>query len=256
MSKPVGELPSRVWGRVLAVIAVALVSTVSPSLDAGASGGNGLNGKSATQVWDQAVAAAKAEGSVHFVVKPYFCCGSTNLFGTSGVLETDAGKSEGKQSISGGTYGHVTILVVPGKAYVQPDAHWASMIMTISSAYAGKWLAFSPNTPGYSSTINGVTLSSLLSSEKPAGRLTVRPKTTIDGKKVIGLSGGLIRSNWPTDVRGSAVVYISAVAPYLPVETVYGVSENGVKTTVTGTFSKWGEPISVTAPASSIPYIA
>lgn len=69
-------------------------------------------------------------------------------------------------------------------------------------------------------------------------------------------AGGLIRSDWPTDVRGSAVVYISAVAPALPVETVYHVMENGVKTTVTGTFSKWGEPISVAAPTSSIPFIA
>jgi hypothetical protein len=86
--------------------------------------------------------------------------------------------------------------------------------------------------------------------------LTVRPKTTIKGRKVIGLSGALIPADWPTDVKGSAVVYISAVAPYLPVETVYHVTENGRKTTVTGTFSKWGEPISVTAPAGSVPYAA
>ncbi len=256
MPRPVGTAIGRAHVRMIGVIAIAMVSMVSFSLHAGASHSSGLEGKSAKQVWALAAAAANAEGSVHLVVKPFFCCGDTNVFGTSGVLVTDAGQSEGMQSISsGGIYGHGTILVVPGMAYVQGDAHWTSMIMTLPSSYAGKWLAMSPSTPNYSSTVNGVTLSTLLSSEKPAGRLAVRPETAINGKKLIGLSGGIIPADWPADVKGSAVIYISAVAPYLPVEAVYHITENGRKTIATATFSKWGEPISVTAPASSVPLV-
>ena len=244
-----------VWVRRIAVIAIASVSVASFSLAAGASSGSGLQGKSAEQVWALAVAAAESKGSVHMVEKPFLCCGATNVFGKNGELVTDDGQSEGSQTVSsGGMYGQAMFLVVPGTAYMQGDTSWTTLIWSWPSFYAGKWIAIPSSNSNYQSALYGVTLGTLLSAEKPTGHLTLTPKTTIRGKKMVGVSGGMVTTDWPSDVKGSVVVYVSAVAPYLPVESVFHVTENGHKTTVSDTFSNWGEPISVTAPASSVPY--
>lgn len=258
MLASIDESKLRVWGRLSAIIVLALFSVVSLNQVVDASSLRGLQGKSAKQVWALAVAAAEAKGAVHVVVKPEICCEdtNTNVFATSGTLVADIGLSEGEQSYSSGDmYGNAMVLVFPGMAYMQGDTSWTTLYWSWPSYYAGKWLAFSPSTSSYQDVISAGTLGALLSSVHPTGRLTLTPKTTIEHKKVVGVSGGLntTHSHWPPDVKGSAVVYVSAVAPYLPVEVVYHVTENGRKRIATGTFSEWGEPISLTAPANSVP---
>ncbi len=211
---------------------------------------NGLSGKSAAEVLATSIGAARAQGSVHLA--------AVESNGASAIGSYDISATVGAQTVSGGAQGNATLLVMPGMAYLKGDAAFLhnSLGLGVSAAgkYAGQWISFKPGDPGYAQVVSGDTLSSALSEASPTGTLGLTPSLTVDGQQVVGVTGGLPTDATRSGAVGSVTLYVSTAAPYLPVEVVTNGTLAGQRGTSTVTFSHWGEPVSVTAPAGATPF--
>ena len=225
------------------VLAAVLVFTLGSS-----SGANAFAGKSGSQVLAVTMAAAKRQGSVHLAEsdKP------------TGSGTYDVGSNSGRQTIADGSEGNATLLVLPGIAYLNGDAAFleneVGLSVSNASLYAERWISFVPSDTSYDyqQLVSGDTLSSALSESTPSGRLTLTSERTVDGQRVVGVSGGLGPLS-EGGAKGSEVLYVSTVAPYLPVELVVSATYEGNSGSSTLTFSDWDEPISVAAPSDVTP---
>jgi hypothetical protein len=236
-TKLVGLLAAVVWAAVLAVILLLVFGSSDTA--------SGLSGKAASQVLAVTLAAARSEGSVHVAA--------------TGPSETyDIGLNEGTQTISGGTEGNATLVVVPDRAYVKGDAAFLEndlgLSSSVASLYAGKWISFDPTDPDYQAVIDGDTVGSTLSESTPQGQLTLSSARTFEGQNVVEVSGGLGEALTKQGVTGSDVLYVSTSAPYLPVAFIQSTSLNGQSNTLKLTFSSWGEKVSVRAPTGATPF--
>lgn len=241
--------PKRRLVAALAVVgaAVILASVLVFTLGSG-SGTNGLAGRSAAQVLAMTTAASKRQGSVHM----------TESDKPTGSGTYDVGSTRGMQTITDGSEGNASLLVLPGIAYLKGDAEFLETQVGLSvsnaSLYAQRWISFVPNDSAYDyqQLVAGDTLGSALSESTPSGRLTLTSQRSVDGQSVVGLSGGL-GALTPSGAKGTEILYVSTVAPYLPVEFVLSGTYEGQAVNTTLTFSDWGEPISVTAPSGATP---
>jgi hypothetical protein len=243
--------PRRKRRRGLVVVLVAAVVAA-----AGAGAGvvlmrrwhGGLTGKSAAQVLALSLAAARAQGSVHLA--------AVDSAGSSAVSSYDITATVGEQIVSGGQ-ANATLLVLPGAAYLKADAPFLQNSLGLepgaAARYAGQWISFKPGDPGYRQVVSGDTLPSALGEATPTGTLTLTPTGTVDGQQVVGVRGGLPADS-ASGARGSMTLYVSTAAPYLPVELVTQGSLAGQNASATVTFSRWRQPVSVTAPASATPF--
>lgn len=89
---------------------------------------------------------------------------------------------------------------------------------------------------------SGVTLSSAIDQIIPTGRLTKETVGAVQGRQVVAVHGQIANSPPGT-------LYVSATGSPLPVEETAGDSSG----TETVTFSNWGESVSLSAPATSVP---
>ena len=243
--------------RLLAATALALVaassaacSSSTPSGSSGTPSASPFAGKTPAQVLAMATAAALAKGSVHVV-------DDDNIGGVGTVhWVTDAGTPQGKQ-IGAGSIGNCTILVTSAQvAYLRGDATCLENTLGLppqeATTYAGRWIAVPSSSSDYSGLVTGVTDSSMMTGVTPSAPLRFTKPTTIDGKSVMGISGGL--GPYATGSVGTQVLYISTAAPYLPVAFVlHGTQSNGKPLTSSSHMSNYGESVVVTEPAHSIP---
>ena len=243
------RLPKRNLIAVLGALGAAIILAVGLVLALGSSSAaNGLAGKSASQVLAETMAAAKRQGSVHLAESDKPTGGGTY----------DVGPNRGRQTISQGSEGNATLLVLPGIAYLKGDTEFlqSQLGLSISNAslYQQRWISFVPSDTAYDyqQLVAGDTLSSALSESTPSGRLTLTSDRTVDGQSVVGVSGGLGALS-PSGAKGSEILYVSTVAPYLPVEFVLSRTYEGHSGRTILTFSDWGEPISVAAPSGATP---
>jgi hypothetical protein len=226
---------------------LAVVLAVSLLLALGGGPSNGLAGKSASEVLAATMIAARQRGSVHQLEsdKP------------SGGGTYDVGANEGKQTISDGNEGSATLLVLPGMAYLKADASFLQNQLGTSiasaSQYAQHWISFQPSYANWTELVAGDTFASALTDATPVGKLSLTAVRTVDGQNVVGVSGDVAADLLPTGARGSEVLYVSIVAPYLPVELVTSGTFQGQSVSSTLTFSDWGERISVAAPSGATP---
>jgi hypothetical protein len=99
--------------------------------------------------------------------------------------------------------------------------------------------------------VSGLTIRELITNVSPTGILSFAKPTTIDGKSVVGVSGGL--PVWANGAPGTMVLYVSTAAPYLPVAAVVQGTNSTDKVTGTDHMSDYGKFVTVTAPPNSIP---
>jgi hypothetical protein len=212
-----------------------------------------LVGKSASQVVSIAMAAATAKGSVHLV--------STDTgAGAPGGSTYDVARNEGKQTVSGGTTGTASLVLISGVAYVQGDAAFLQNTFgfpaNAASTYAGMWISFQSTDTGYQQIVDGDTLASALADSTPSGAVALKGTSVIDHKTVLAVSGGLPPNVSGAGVTGSVVLYVSTTAPFLPVELVEQGTVSGQSGTTTVVFSTWGEDVLVLAPTNATPISA
>src|SRR5215472_2774366 len=208
----------------------------------------GLAGQPAKQILAEAVAAARAAGTLHF--------DSTTRQGpVSAVYSDDSATSVGRQviTISGG--GRATVLVVGRAAYIRGNAAALAGFFGLPDAtaarLAGRWIVMRPGDPGYQQVSAGVTTGSVLVEAMPVGPLTKTGATTVDGQSVLGVRGRAAASvGLPAGATDT--VYIAATGRPLLVSCQQGKGS----TQVSVAFGGWGRAVHVAAPKHAVPFPA
>jgi hypothetical protein len=116
-------------------------------------------------------------------------------------------------------------------------------------AHAGTWLRLRPSDSYYARVTEGVTLRSTMDVLELAAPLTVVRTGTKQGVGVIGVRGTLVAASGSTGATGT--LWVRASGAPLPVEFDASAPQVG---TTTVTFSLWGSPVDVAAPARSRPF--
>ena len=249
--------------RFLAVTAVALVaassaacssstpsgSSSTPSGSSSTPSASPFAGKTPAQVLAMAKAAALAKGSVRII-------GDDNNapWGTAHWV-VDAGTPQGKE-IAAGSVNCTFLQTSAQMAYLRGDAPCLELNLQFpqheATKYAGQWIAVPSSSSKYWSLVSGEDYSSIITGTIPSAPLRFTKPTTIDGKSVIGISGGL--GQGAPSSAGTNVWYIPTAAPYLPIAwVIQRTQSNGKAWTTSGHMSNYGESVVVTAPAHSIP---
>jgi hypothetical protein len=163
------------------------------------------------------------------------------------TFTSDDGPTRGTQNI---TIGAVAgqIRVVGDRTYIlgTPTALQVLFMVpaSVAPALGGRWVTLVQGDSDYHSVTVGVTISSFIDEIAFDGKVTAGT-TTHDGTTVTILEGRLATA----DGQGTGVLYLSGGTDPLPSKW----EEIGTKgaTTIT-TFTRWGRPVTVTAPSGSV----
>jgi hypothetical protein len=205
-----------------------------------------LAGLPASGVLGTALSTIKAAVSVHT---------NTRLVQQSrtAVYSDDSADGAGRQeiTISGGE--HAIVLVVGKVTYVQGNKAALTGIFGFPAATAtrlvNRWISFRPGDTGYQQVTSGVTLAGLVSELELTGPLTIKAPGTVAGQSVVGVHG-TVPASVGAPAGSKATLYVAASGRTLPVS--YQIDRaDSLRLTVT--FSRWGEPVHITAPPRAIP---
>jgi hypothetical protein len=206
-------------------------------------GPSGLAGLPPKQILSEALAAARAAGSVHS--ETTIRQGSSSL-----VFSDDSSPSSGRQDITLSSGGHMTVFLVAGTGYVRGNATALSGFLGLPAPtalrMAGRWISFSRGGAGYEQVVTGVTTQSTLDEITPVGALTKTGVRTVDGQPLVGVRGR-VRSSAGAP-GGTVTLYVAATGRPLPVS-----AQGNLQGPLSEVFSRWGEPVHVTAPPDAIP---
>jgi hypothetical protein len=123
--------------------------------------------------------------------------------------------------------------------------------------YAGKWIAVHSSDSLYNGISQAVLLDTALAQLTPGGTLKLTDTTTVAGRQVIGVHGGL-PGPAQSGVSGSTTLYVATSKPTLPLsfsETATSKSSTGTQHGVdTGTFSNWGVKVKLRAPTGTVAF--
>jgi hypothetical protein len=238
----------------LGAAAVAVGVAVAPGPSSTGTSGTS-SGTAATRLLSQAVAATAAAGTFHYVAVSQG--GNTNQT-TVGA----AGRASGSQRITfdSSAFGteRFSLVFVGGVVYFRGNAasiqdQLAVTSHTTAAAHAGRWIAVRHSDTPYAALAEGITARSALT------QIVIRPHSiaavhSADGRHIWRLSGDLP----PQQGQGGAVTGTAhldiAAATKLPLSYASTTSSGGQQGTSGFTFSRWGGPVTVTAPSSPVPY--
>jgi hypothetical protein len=215
----------------------------------------GASTKTPGQVLASSGAAAKGEASFHYVA-------TDSQSGQSITIAGDVSKAEGTQTIVAnmdGQVGHVTVSLVEGSAYFRGDEAGLQNFMQLPAAlateYTNQWISLSKGDPGYAAIAAGLTTASALGQVEIAKPLTLRGLTQKLGQRVL-IIGGSDRGTPSGSTKPVTVpvrLYVKASGTPLPVlySATWVVDNHAENQSVS--FSRWKEPVHVTAPAGPVP---
>ena len=231
-----------------AALAASLMMTSGPLAHAGAAGTAATAPPFATQSGRQIIAgamvAAKAMGSVT-------SSSSTTISGQAYSLVTNASLTSGQQTLRLGA-AKTVVRVVGGVIYINDtDTAIQAQFGVSDPKYANRWIEI-PSTNSYFAHFNTfILLSSLLSEVAPGGTLKTTKTTMVDKTSVVGVTG---KPNIHLGLAsGTETVYVSTLAPHLPVELVASDVVQTQRETFVVIFTNWGKRFNVTKPTTSIP---
>lgn len=200
------------------------------------SSGNGVASKSAEEIVAEAKKAADEASSVHV-------SGSVNSGGSPVTLDLSlaAGKgATGQISQNGSTF---KIVIDGGTAYISgSDAFYRKLGGSAAAQLlAGKWLKISTSTPEFASFGSLTNMRKLLDTVLVGHGTLVKgpthPTTTVGGQQAIEVKD---------TTRGGSLWVATTGKPY-PLQISKTGSEAGAIK-----FDKWDEPVTITAPSSSV----
>jgi hypothetical protein len=206
--------------------------------------------KAAPALLSGALAALRSAGSVHV---------ETDQSSSQGALvfSDDSTASGGRQVITLGTTGRVTILFIAGVGYIQANSVGLADVFQVpqqqADEFAGQWIELRPGDKLGQSTYDdvtaGITLSSLASELTPSGAVSLGAPSTVKGQRVLTVREPIAASaGMPATAH--AVLYVTDATPVRPVlseVTNAGSSDDQVY------FTNWGETVHLTAPAHAVP---
>jgi hypothetical protein len=195
-----------------------------------------------------AIAAMKSGRSVHIDIT------SPGQQGTT-TFSDEATTDGGRQVISTGDGGHITIVYVAGTTYVTGNAAGLVNFMGVPAnevtGLVDQWVAVRPGQSlgrsSFSDIADGITLSSV-ASELQVDSPTLTAPTTVNGQRVVGVQGSAPAGQQsPVPTR----VTLDVLAGGTPLPVLYTASgANGYKFQIA--FSHWGGAVSLTAPRGAI----
>jgi hypothetical protein len=212
-------------------------------------------------------AAAMASGSFHYVV---VSSGTDAGHAVTSTQNGDNSRTEGVQYNTDGP-SNSEVIVINSMAYMRANLAMMENAFGYSSSeaapYVGRWIAFAPTDSPYSSIAAGVTTGSTWgnSSVSPSDLLPHTPVSvsnvsTFNGVSVQSVQYSLHGTNQAAHATysGSEAILFSAAKPHLPANLTEQLSltanHQPSHEVLKVTFSRWGEPVTVTAPTDSIPY--
>ena len=164
-------------------------------------------------------------------------------------LVTDAGPDSGTQRITYGT-GHVTVLVVPGAAYVRGDEQVLVRYMGYkpgpAARFSNVWIRIPVSDRDYGAVSSEVTMSSVANDLTLSPPINALPSKAIGGRRLAVIQGTLFG-------RPLGATTYASPASHLPVRVV---TRKGSERVAVVVLSNWGEAVHVTAPANSTPIAA
>ena len=186
---------------------------------------------SADQILARAKAAAKSASSVHL---------SGTESGTTVDLSVGRNVATGTVTEGGLT---VALLAVGGTTYVRAGAaFWDSTSGAASAnALAGKWVVAGSATGGASALVSFTDIGRVVDQVlAPTGPLTRTPVSTLDGRRVIGV----------TSSQDGDTLYVALDGPPYPVRIVPagGALAGAGSAVAPPTFSAWNAPVVVHSP--------
>jgi len=192
------------------------------------------------------LAAARAVGSVHIVAQ-------AKAGPSTAVYAQDCAAHVGQQVITADRGGLATVLDINGVGYVQGNTAALTGFLGFPAALAGRaagqWISLHTGDDGYQHVVSGVTLTEILAQITLIGVSRTGAVAAVAGHPVIGLRGEVPTGfGIPTGIQGT--LYVSATGPPLPVS--FQASAGGGAGGENIDFSRWGEPVRVTAPAPSV----
>ena len=251
-----GRRRRRIWAAVAAVVVVA--AGVGIGLAVTGSGSTGADKAAAGRLLRTSLAAAEKAGSFHYVASSV--SSPPNSAALSQLTVGDAGVASGRQVITISTH-TFHVVVVGTTAFFEGDA--ASMEASldvpssVAQSYAGKWISLVPGDAPYQSVEVAVTTSSALQQNITFSATEELAASKIGREQVIGLRGPITNVQGES-AKGTATLYVTAGARHLPLRYVeqgtLGSGKQASKLKFSLTFSGWGEPVPVTAPAGAVAY--
>jgi hypothetical protein len=241
-------LRARVSRRGLTATLIATGCCLVPAALGGSATARSGSVGSATALLNLAFADARAKGSFHQAL-------SQEVGGVRGSLTDDVALTSGRQTIASSNGARARIEVIGPTAYVtgNPRGLRANFKFTRGQvAVIGRnWVAIPSTNSAFASIAYDVTVPTALAEVAPSGHLTAGPRTTVDGQRVIAISGGA-----PTAFAGGgsghAIIYVTASSDPLPVRAAVEVNQaNHAKLVLTGTMSDWGERVRVRPPTGA-----
>ncbi|MDE3131800.1 MAG: hypothetical protein KGL16_11665, partial [Acidobacteriota bacterium] len=207
----------------------------------------------ASALLNRAFADAEAAGSFRQIV--------TQVYGTTrGTLEDDVALHAGRQSIRSSDGTRAQVLVVGKRAYISGNQRALSSYFKFTTderaAIGSGWVSIPPTSTAYAQVSFDVTVPTALQEVAPTGQLKEGRATTVDGMRVIGISGTA-----PAVVSaggtGTDTLYVTASRHPLPVAAAMQATvAPRPQLTMTVTMSHWGERVRVSPPAAEVPLSA
>jgi hypothetical protein len=234
------RVPGAVLAAAITASLLAACSGSSPSVPARPSD------PAAVRTLTRAIAATRAAGTVHVQTH---ATGGPN----TATYSSDASATAGRQVITATNGGHATVLEINGVGYFKANATalvgFLGLPAAVAKRVANKWIEFHASDVGYQRIIAGVTIGSLADELALSGGVRSLGKRQVGGQSVVALRGG-VPAAWGLAPGVNATLYVAAAGQPLPVTFTGGITGGQGEFL---TFSKWGEPVHLTAPASSIP---
>jgi hypothetical protein len=201
----------------------------------------------ASALLNRAFADARAKGSFHQVL--------TQVAGKlHGMLENDVSLDSGRQLLTSSDGSRAKVEVVGHTVYMLGNQRALKFNFNFTSQQVAvigtNWVSVPSSDSAFASFAYDVTVSTALDEVSPSGHLTESPARTIDGQRLIAISGG-VPSGFSGGATSRATLYVTADSDPLPVRAVIETSlanANKTRLTLTGTLSDWGERVAVTPP--------
>lgn len=200
----------------------------------------------ATQLLSEAFADAKAKGSFHQSL-------TQASGGIHGSLEDDVALTSGRQQIVSSNGTRAEVEVVGQTAYMSGNQYALKSYFKFTSSQVAvigsNWVSVPSTSTVFASISYDVTVPTALDEVAPSGHLTEGPQTTIDGQRVIAISGG-VPAGFTGGAASRTTLYITAGSDPLPVRaTIEVAGAKQTKLSLLATMSDWGEHVAVTAPS-------
>jgi hypothetical protein len=234
--------------RVLIATATLLVvagSALAMAATSVASAGRSSSLGSASGLLNQAFADARAKGSFHQVLTEV-------TGGVHSLLEDDVTLDSGRQTIVSSDGTRAELVVIGKTVYVTGNHHALKSFFKFTTGQVAvigsNWVSIPSTSTAYASLAYDVTVSTALAEVAPTGHLTEGPRATIDGQRVVAITGN-VPSPFAGGTDGKATIYVTVSSDPLPVSGMIEVTQrNNSRLTLMGKMGDWGQHVPVKPP--------